>query len=185
VVRDYGDLQSEIRTADVLIVATGAHSPTISKDLVYPKKPLMILDLSIPRNVSDDVSELENVSVVHLDDLSQMTDATLKRRKQSIPKAETIIDEVQHDFIQWLETRKFAPVIKALKKKLRSMKDEELDYHSKKLSDFNSDQAAVISDRIIQKITKQFANHLKETDTDADSSLELIQKVFQLEVETK
>jgi glutamyl-tRNA reductase len=65
------------------------------------------------------------------------------------------------------------------------MKDEELDYHSKKLSDFNSDQAAVISDRIIQKITKQFANHLKETDTDADSSLELIQKVFQLEVETK
>jgi glutamyl-tRNA reductase len=114
-----------------------------------------------------------------------MTDATLKRRKQSIPKAETIIDEVQHDFIQWLETRKFAPVIKALKKKLRSMKDEELDYHSKKLSDFNSDQAAVISDRIIQKITKQFANHLKETDTDADSSLELIQKVFQLEVETK
>ena len=42
-----------------------------------------------------------------------------------------------------------------------------------------------ITDRIIQKITKQFANHLKGDDTDADSSLELIQKVFQLEVENK
>ncbi len=184
-VKDYGDLQTEIRKTDVLVVATGAHSPTISKELVYPKKSLMILDLSIPRNVSDDVADLDNVSVVHLDDLSRMTDATLERRKQFIPHAEAIIDEVQSDFIQWLETRKFAPVIKALKKKLRSMKDEELDYQSKKLSDFNSEQAAVISDRIIQKITKQFANHLKETDIDADTSLELIQKVFQLQVDTK
>ena len=159
VVKNYGDLQTEIRKTDVLIVATGAQSPTISKDLVYPKKPLMILDLSVPKNVSDDVADLDNVSVVHLDQLSQMTDATLERRKQFIPQAELIIDEVQSDFIQWLETRKFAPVIKALKKKLKSMKDAELNYQSKKMSDFNSEQADVVTDRIIQKITRQFANH--------------------------
>ena len=185
IVKDYGDLQTEIRRADVLIVATGAQSPTISKDLVYPKKPLMILDLSVPKNVSDDVTALENVSLVHLDHLSQMTDATLARRKQFIPQAEVIIDEVESDFIQWLETRKFAPVIKALKSKLKLMKEEELDYQSKKISDFNTEQAEVISDRIIQKITKQFANHLKENDIDSESSLELIQKVFQLQVDTK
>ena len=185
VVKDYGDLQSEIRTADVLIVATGAQFPTISKELVYPKKPLIILDLSVPKNVAEDVGELENVSVVHLDQLSQMTDATLERRKQFVPQAERIIDEVSSDFIQWLETRKFAPVIKALKSKLKSMKDAELDYQSKKISDFNTEQADVVTDRIIQKITRQFANHLKESDIDADSSLDLIQKVFQLEVETK
>lgn len=185
VVKDYGDLQTEIRTADVLIVATGAHSPTISRDLVYPKKPLMILDLSVPKNVSDDVADLDNVSLIHLDQLSQMTDATLAKRKQFIPQAELIIDEVQSDFIQWLETRKFAPVIKALKKKLKTMKDAELNYQSKKMSDFNSEQADVVTDRIIQKITRQFANHLKESDIDADTSLDLIQKVFQLQVETK
>lgn len=185
IVKDYGDLQTEIRRADVLIVATGAQSPTISKDLVYPKKPLMILDLSVPKNVAEDVTDLDNVSLVHLDHLSQMTDATLERRKQFIPQAEEIINEVEHDFIQWLETRKFAPVIKALKRKLKSMKDEELDYQSKKLSDFNTEQAEVVSDRIIQKITKQFANHLKETDIDSETSLELIQKVFQLQVDTK
>lgn len=38
-VKDYGDLQTEIRNSDVLIVATGAHSPTISKELIYPKNP--------------------------------------------------------------------------------------------------------------------------------------------------
>lgn len=184
VVKDYGDLQTEIRNTDVLIVATSAQSPTISKELIYTKKPLLILDLSIPKNVSDNVTELNNVSLVHLDHLSQITDDTLERRKKFIPHAEEIIEEVKHDFIQWLETRKFAPVIKALKLKLKTMKDEEMDYHSRKLNDFNEDQAEAISNRIIQKITKQFANHLKDEDVDADSSLELIQKVFQLEIET-
>ncbi|MRI00971.1 glutamyl-tRNA reductase [Kriegella sp. EG-1] len=184
VVRDYGDLQTEIRNSDVLIVATGAQLPTISKELIYNKKPLLILDLSIPKNVSDDVSELENITLIHLDHLSQMTDETLERRKLFVPHAESIISEVKGEFSQWLETRKFAPVIKALKQKLNTMKDEELDYQSKKRIDFDAQQADVISGRIIQKITKQFANHLKGDDVDSDTSLELIQKVFQLELDS-
>jgi glutamyl-tRNA reductase len=184
-VKDYGDLQTEIRNSDILVVATGANSPTISKDLIYPKKPLLILDLSIPKNVADNVSEMENVRVIHLDHLSQMTDETLERRKRFIPQAEQIIEEIKGEFVQWLETRKFAPIIKALKKKLNTMKEEELNYQSKKISDFNPEQADVISDRIIQKITKQFANHLKGANGNADESLELIQKVFKLELNSE
>jgi glutamyl-tRNA reductase len=183
IVKDFGDLQTEIRKTDVLVVATGAQSPTISKDLIHTKKPLLILDLSIPKNVADNVSDLENVTTIHLDHLSQITDETLERRKQFIPNAEVIIEEVKEDFIQWLETRKFAPVIKALKTKLETMKDEEMDYQSKKQDDFNEEQADIISNRIIQKITKQFANHLKDDTVDSDTSLALIQKVFQLEIE--
>lgn len=185
IVKDYGDLQTEIRTADVLIVATGSKLPTISQELIYTKKPLLILDLSIPRNVAERVAEMENVTVIHLDELSQMTDETLEKRKQAIPEAEAIIEEIKADFIQWLETRKFAPIIKALKKKLKTMKDEELNFQSKKLSDFDTKQADIISERIIQKITKQFANHLKDTEIDANTSLDLIQKVFQLEVDVR
>ncbi|MEL6918056.1 MAG: glutamyl-tRNA reductase [Bacteroidota bacterium] len=184
-VKDYGDLQTEIRNTDVLIVATGAQSPTISKELIYTKKPLLILDLSIPKNVAEDVLELENVRAIHLDDLSQITDKTLEKRKKFIPEAEGIIEEIKDDFVQWLETRKFAPVIKALKQKLKTIKDEELNFQSKKHQNFNPEQADIISDRIIQKITKQFANHLKETETDTDTSLALIQRVFQLEVDSK
>ena len=184
-VKDYGDLQTEIRNTDVLVVATGGQSPTISKDLIHTKKPLLILDLSIPKNVADEVSEMENISVIHLDHLSQITDKTLEKRKLSIPQAECIIDEIMGEFIKWLENRKFAPVIKALKKRLKTMKEEELDFQSKKMSDFNPQQAEIISDRIIQKITTHFANHLKGNDTDSETSLELIQRVFQLEIDYK
>lgn len=68
--------------------------------------------------MAEDVTELENVQLVHLDHLSQMTDETLERRKQFIPQAEKIIVEIEGEFNQWLETRKFAPTIKALKKKI-------------------------------------------------------------------
>ncbi len=181
IVKDYGDLPCEIRNTDVLIVATGAQHPTVNKSLIHSKKPLLILDLSIPKNVADDVAELEGVQVLHLDQLSRITDETLEKRKSHIPKAEAIIAEVRDDFQKWLETRKFAPVIKALKKKLKTLKDEELDFQSKKVPDLNQEQVNLVSERIIHKITRHFANHLKDSDIDADESLQLIQKVFQLE----
>lgn len=184
-VRDYGDLQTEIRKADILVVATGAQLPTVSKALIYPKKPLLVLDLSVPKNVSDDVKELDNVTLVHLDQLSQITDETLTKRKEYVPKAEAIIEKVKKDFLKWLETRKFAPVINALKDKLNTMKIEEIDFQTKKIEGFDQIQAEIISDRIIQKITKQFANHLKSNEVDTEDSLELIQKVFQLELHSK
>ena len=185
IVKDYADLQAEIRNTDILIVATGAQNPTISKELIYSNKNLLVLDLSIPKNVSEDVAHLLNVKLVHLDQLSKITDQNLERRKQFIPEAEAIIKEVETDFNKWLETRKFAPTIKALKKKLRRMKDAELDFQRRKISDFNDEQAEIVSDRIIQKIMKHFANHLKGDSTTTDESLELIQKVFQLEEQVK
>jgi len=184
-VKDHADLQAEIRRADILVVATGAQLPTVSKALLHTKKPLLILDLSVPKNVSSDVMELPNVNLVHLDQLSLMTDETLERRRKDIPKAEMIIAEVKTEFVKWLETRKFAPIINALKEKLKTMKDEELDFHAKKLGDFNHEQAEMVSERIIQKITKQFANHLKKSEIDTNDSLELIQQVFQLEIQNK
>lgn len=180
-VKDYADLQAEIRETDILIVATGAQNPTISKELIYARRNLLILDLSIPKNVSDDVAQMDNVKVLHLDHLAQMTDETLERRKLFIPQAMEIIAEVEGEFNKWLETRKFAPTIKALKKKLKTMKDAELDFQRRKISNFNDEQAEIVSNRIIQKIMNHFANHLKDDSNTTDESLELIQKVFQLE----
>ncbi len=181
-VKDFGDLPTEIRKSDVLVVATGAPHPTITKELIYNRKPLLILDLSIPKNVDDSVKDIEGVTLIHLDHLSQITDETLERRKLFIPDAKVIIEQIKSEFNQWLETRKFAPVIKALKSKLKVYKEEELDFQSKKLSNFNTEHADIISERIIHKITTQFANHFKNPQNDAEDSLELIQKVFQIEL---
>jgi glutamyl-tRNA reductase len=181
VVKDYANLQEEINQSDILIVATGAQRPTIDKHLIQGDKPLLILDLSIPKNVHDNVKELPNVMLVHLDDLSKITDETHEKRKEHIPLAESIIEEVKKEFNDWLETRKFAPTIKALKHKLLDFKIAELDAQRKKNDNFNEEQAELISNNIIQKITNHFAHHLKDDNISTDESLELIKKVFQLE----
>ncbi|WP_324313197.1 glutamyl-tRNA reductase [Xanthomarina sp.] len=183
-VKDYANLQEEINQSDVLIVATGAQNPTVDKHLLQSKKPLLILDLSIPKNVNINVTELEHVTLIHLDDLSQITDETLEKRKEQIPQAKQIITEVETEFNSWLETRKFAPTIKALKLKLNDFKIAELDTQRKKLPGFNEEQAELISNNIIQKITNHFAHHLKDDASTIDESLELIKKVFQLEATT-
>jgi glutamyl-tRNA reductase len=180
VVKDYADIQTEIAQTDVLIVATGAQQPTISKELLYLKRPLLILDLSIPKNVSEDVSENELVTLVHLDDLAAVTDETLVQRTSQLPKAKKIIGEIEKEFNKWADERKFAPTIRALKFKLAELKAGEIDYQSKKIDGFNEEQAEIISDRLIQKITTHFVNHIKGEEGSAES-IELIRRVFQLE----
>lgn len=185
VVKDYDLLPLELPNADVLVVATGAPVPTIDKDILTTNKPLLILDLSIPKNVHDDVKDMEGVTVVHLDDLSKITDVTLENRKKHVPAAEAIIEEVKEEFNEWTNARKFAPTINALKEKLNAIKDTELNFQRKKISNFDEEQAEIISKRIIHKITTHFANHLKDRDTILDESIEWIEKVFQIEAPSK
>ncbi len=185
VVKDYSELHLELQKADVVVVATGAKNPTIDKAILNLKKPLLILDLSIPKNVNEDVQEIEGVTLIHMDHLSQMTDETLEKRKSHIPAAEAIIEEIKEEFVAWTNARKFAPTINALKDKLNDIKKSELNFQSKKIANFNEEQAEIISARIIQKITTHFANHLKEENTLVDESIVWIEKVFHLEASAK
>lgn len=180
IVKEYAQLQVELQDTDVLIVATGAQNPTIDASLLNTKKTLLILDLSIPKNVDENVKKVNGITLVHMDHLSQITDETLEKRRQYIPAAEAIIEEIVDEFISWTKARKFAPTIHSLKEKLASIKRSELDYQRKKIENFNEEQAEIISNRIIQKITTHFANHLKSEETMVEESIEWIEKVFQL-----
>jgi glutamyl-tRNA reductase len=183
IVKSYGELITEVQMADVLVVATGATNPTVDKDILALKKPLLILDLSIPKNVHDNVLNNPLVTVVHLDQLSQMTDETLEKRKKDIPKANEIIAEVKAEFMQWSKTRKFAPVIHALKERLNEINQAELKNHKKKIDNFNEEQAEIITNRLISRITSHFAHHLKSDKDSIDESIMMIEKVFQLETQ--
>jgi glutamyl-tRNA reductase len=180
VVKDYSELHLELQKADIVVVGTGAQNPTIDKAILNLKKPLLILDLSIPKNVHENVKDLEGVTLIHMDHLSQMTDDTLERRKQHIPAAEAIIEDVKLEFNTWMNGRKYAPTIHALKAKLNDIVASEITTQRKKTTGFNEEQAELISAKIIQKITNHFASHLKDENTSIDESIAFIEKVFQI-----
>ena len=179
-VKEYGELPTEIRKTDVLIVATGAQQPTISKDIIHKDTPLLILDLSIPSNVHPNVEELEQVTLINLDSLSQITNKALEDRRQYIPQAEIILEEVKEEFLQWLEHRQYAPALRALKAKLTAQQSSEIKTQEKKA--VLKPEAVSVSDQMIQKITGQLANYLKENPSKATTTLDVIQEVFQLDI---
>ncbi|MFT4683949.1 MAG: glutamyl-tRNA reductase [Flavobacteriales bacterium] len=173
----HSELDKEIANADVLIVSTGASEPIVTSQQVSGNKKLLILDLSMPNNVDEQVKDT-NVTLINVDELSKITDETLARRQDEIPKALAIIDNYIIEFEDWILHRKYTPAINALKKSLKVIQDDEIDFHRKKIKDFDVDQAEIITSRFIQKITTQFAKHLKDEKTSVSQSVEVMKKVF-------
>ncbi|PKH51443.1 glutamyl-tRNA reductase [Tenacibaculum sp. Bg11-29] len=180
----FENLNKEIANTDVLIVSTGASEATITRDHILTNNELLILDLSMPANVSKEVANLANVTLINVDELSKITDETLAIRQQEIPTAELIIETHKTEFSEWLNHRKFTPAITALKESLKTIQQDEIAFHKKKIKDFDESQAEVITSRFIQKITTQFVKHLKAEETSVSNSIEVMAKVFGANLET-
>src|SRR5690606_41441394 len=74
IVKEVENLSDELLKTDILVVATGADTPTITPENFNPTKPVLVLDFSIPKNVDDTIANNPNVTLVHLDELSKVTD---------------------------------------------------------------------------------------------------------------
>ena len=163
IVKSHSELNTEIRKADVLIVATGAEHPTVNKELIHrSSRPLLVIDLSLPRNVVPEINEIDQVSLVHIDELSKMTDKNLKKRKDHIGRAEEIINEVASDFNIWLYNRKYAPFLNAIKTHLE-----------KPVSGL---------EETASKFTGQIASYLKDNPENASATMDLLVDLFELEL---
>ena len=180
-VKDFQDLDKEISKADVLIVSTGASTPTVCPNHLTGKNELLILDLSMPENVDRRVADMNGVQLVNVDELSKITNKTIETRKNEVPKAEKIIEKYKGEFNEWISNRKYIPAVNALKESLQEIKHNELNFHNKKIKDFNAEHAEFVTDRIIQKITTQFVKHLKDEHTSVDQSISVVQKIFNIE----
>ena len=172
------DLSKEIAKADILIVSTGADKPTVTAEHVATDKELLILDLSMPENVDEVVANYEGVTLVNVDELSKVTNETQAIREREIPHAEEIIETHKEEFNEWLDHRRLVPAINALKESLMTIQRDEINFHKKKIKGFDQEQAEILTNRFIQKITTQFVKHLKEEDTSVDESIEVMSKVF-------
>lgn len=170
-VKPFGELTASILESDVLIVATSSQKPTITADLIHNNKPLLILDLSLPRNVDPLLKDRPNTQVIHLDELSQITDATFEKRKKFIPQAEGILDEVKLEFLEWLELRKYVPTLKAFREKIK-VPNQNLEQISEKESEY-----------MAQKIMGQIAAYLRSNPHKAEETVHLLKDVFELNPE--
>jgi len=114
-------LAEEIATSNIILVATNATNPTILCSHLEDKGQKLIIDLSIPYNVEQAAKKLSAVTLVNIDDLSKINDETLAKRQAEVPKAKAIITRHIGEFTDWLAMRRHAPILKAVKIKLKEI----------------------------------------------------------------
>jgi glutamyl-tRNA reductase len=153
----FSNAQGIIQSADIIIVATNAENPVILKEDVAGSKEKILIDLSIPNNIDPSVKTLPHITLVNVDDLSKINDATLQNRMDEVPKAKNIIDEHIAEFCEWYAMRKNVPALKAVKQRLMTMHQCSL-YLSSGYNDIctNPDEAS------IQKVVNNMAVKMKQ-----------------------
>lgn len=115
------DLAKHIADAAIILVATNSPEPVVLVEHVRNCGDKLIIDLSIPCNVELAVQNLPGITLINVDELSKIKDATLQKREAEVPKAKMIIAEHINDFLNWHQMRKNVPVLKAVKIKLEQM----------------------------------------------------------------
>ncbi len=117
----YAQLMDEVRSADIILVATNSAEPIIRPVDFDGYQRKLIIDLSIPYNVDPLCKNINGITLVNVDELSKLKDTTLHKRRAEVPKAEKIIATHMADFFEWYEMRKHVPVLKAVKLKLHEI----------------------------------------------------------------
>lgn len=117
----FENASEKIQEAEIVIVATGAEEYLIKKSGLLNSGKKILIDLSIPNNIEPAAGELPQITLINVDDLSKINDATLQMRMNEIPKAKAIIAEHVKEFTEWYDMRRHVPVLKAAKQKLTDM----------------------------------------------------------------
>jgi glutamyl-tRNA reductase len=127
------ELDPLMSSADIVITATGAISPILTKAhieaVMRPRRnrPLFLIDIALPRDVEPAAGEIEQVFLYNIDDLQATVRENLARRASEVARAETIISEEVDKFGMWLRSRGAIPTVVALRQRFDAVRRSEID----------------------------------------------------------
>lgn len=159
---DFDSIQDVLGEVDIVITATEAPEYIISRSMVEhslelprPDRPLFIFDLAIPRDVEPSSGNLPNVKLFNIDDLASIAKDNQRKRQSSAADAERIVNEELTRFMSWWESLDAEPMIRALRMRAETVREQELERAIKRLPDLN-----YASQRVLEALTKSIVNRL-------------------------
>src|SRR5262245_9982024 len=159
--RPWEELHGLLVTADLVVSATGSAEPILTaadfRVIVAERfqRPLLILDLAIPRDFDPAINDLMGVFHYSIDDLKSACDRNRQEREKEWPKAQRLIEEETARFMADLHHRATAPTIRRLKARADEVKADELSRLLNKLGNVDQRVQAEISsafDRLVNKL---------------------------------
>ncbi|MBL0331910.1 MAG: glutamyl-tRNA reductase [Chlorobiota bacterium] len=155
----FDHFKSILHEFDIIIVSTGAddfvityNDVMISSDLRGNREQL-IVDISVPRNVEPSVSDIPNVYCKDINDLSNVIEKNIEKRKAELPKAKAIITEELVKFIAWCKMLPIIPFVEKIKLTSRNIFDDEFNKNKNRFTNENDYQTArKLTESILKKI---------------------------------
>jgi len=129
--REFGTVMESLHEYDLVIVSTAASQPVIRSEQILRlssmlQGPLLIIDLSVPRNVEVPPECPALVHLYNVDDLQVRAERTKARRSAEVEKAQLILNSQRDEFLAWLSSLQLSPTIHKLKQKTQSLYTEQL-----------------------------------------------------------
>ena len=182
------DIAETLSEVDVLISSTAAVEPvvkyrTVKDTLVHREKPLLIIDIAVPRDVEPDVSQFECVSIYNIDDLNEQINSNRDKRSNEIPKARAIVQEFTDKFSRWYDSLNLVPVISKLTQKGLELAHGEAARYAKDFGEGNSDKLRSFAESLVRKVLHGPISFIKAGDGEELSQkqlqgIDLINKMF-------
>jgi glutamyl-tRNA reductase len=129
----FEQLAEALAAADIVIASTAAPHVLVTPDLARaaiarrPERPLIFIDIAVPRNVDPDVSRLPNVHCYDIDDLQSRLNGALAEREREIPRVEAIVAEEASAFTEWLRGLDIAALIAELRVRADALRRAEVE----------------------------------------------------------
>jgi glutamyl-tRNA reductase len=151
-------------------------------------KPLLMIDIAVPRDIDERIGQFDCVTIVNIDDLDQRIAGNKERRSGIVPEAQKIVDDFTDKFARWLESLSVVPVVTQLTQKALELARAEAKRYAKDFGDENTKKLETFAESLARKLVHGPVSFIKDADPEDPTtqqlhSLDLVNKMFLLDDE--
>ena len=166
----FENLSAAVQRADILISSTAAQHLLVSAGMVAdamrqrPERPLLMIDISVPRNIDPQAACLPNVHLFDIDQLNTDLERALAGRAAQVPQVMAILAEEQEKFLAFIETLEVLPLISGLRRQAEAIRRLELEKTLRRLPDLSAAERAhveAMSRAIVSKLLASPTDRLR------------------------
>jgi glutamyl-tRNA reductase len=181
------DLPDRLAQFDVVVSCTASTLPLLGLGMVEratrqrKRKPMVMVDLAVPRDIEPEVAHLDDIYLYSVDDLGAVVQSGTDARRAAVVQAEAIIDARVRNFMHWMQVRANVPVIRDLQTTAQSIQTLELERARRLLAKGESPEAVLeqLAHGLTQKYLHGTMTALNQSDaTERQELLHWLPRLF-------
>jgi glutamyl-tRNA reductase len=166
----FENLRSALASADILISSTGAPHTLITREMVKvemsmrPNRPLVLIDIAVPRDIDPDVMDIPHVRLYDMDNLNDQLENSLAERMAEVPRVKAIVEEEVFAFEEYMQSWKMIPIIADMRQQAEAIRQSVLKKSLSKLPDLTEverERVDAMTQALVKKILDAPTNCLR------------------------